>query len=719
MAGFMKMGSARFDAPPPIDTAAAAAVSAGLGVSAAMGRLLYRRGCRTADEARAFIRMEDGVIHDPFLLPDMRAAVDKILSALALHKKIAIFGDYDADGVTSVSVLYLFLSELGADVIYRIPRRSEGYGMTREALSELAERGAELIITVDTGTTATEEIAYAYELGLEVVVTDHHECADELPRAAAVVNPQRHDSEYPFSGLAGVGVVYKLVAALESSAHNVPTAEATMRVSEKYIDLVAIGTIADVMPVLDENRIIISRGLSKIENTNRTGLRALIEADAADAGRGGRAWRRPKITSGYISFTLAPRINAAGRMDDASLASELFLSTDPARAAYLAGRLCEINRERQRIENEIAAQAIEKIEADPEILRAPVIVVADDGWQKGIIGIVASRVTEKYGRPSILVSFEGDGGEHDVGRGSGRSVKGFDLAASLAECDDCLIRHGGHELAAGLSVERGRLDESRARINGIASEKFAAAGGEISVTADDVLDPAELTVGFADEIHMLEPFGVGNPTPLFIMKNARVASVLGVGGDKHTRLTFASDGASVSGICFSVSPEATGVGEGDVTDVLFNLDVNEFRGERSVQLVIRGIREGEAVTEKRRECERIYAIMRSGGDGDRPEFGRHVPDRGELALVYRAVRASVNSGKAEFSAEEIAEQSFGKESDETVKTKLALDIFAEMDILSIITTDSGTYIAAEPKIKRKADLQSSVILGELRRRYSV
>ncbi len=713
MAGFRINDPDGWGAPAPVDTAAAAAVSTELGVSAAMGRLLYRRGCRSADEARAFINIENGAIHDPFLLPDMRRAVEAVASAVREHKKIAIYGDYDADGITSVSVLYLFLSGLGADVSYRIPKRSEGYGMSFGAIDELAAAGVELIITVDTGTTATAEVAHAYSLGMKVVVTDHHECTSTLPVAEAVVNPRRQDNIYPFSGLAGVGVVYKLVCALESVINKISVAEATVRVSRKYIDLVAVGTVADVMPLLDENRVIVRGGLRMIGAGTRPGMLMLMEADDGE-----RVKKKPRIGTGYISFTLAPRINAAGRLGDASLAAELFLTEDKTRAAYLAGKLCEINRERQRLENIIAAEAVEKIEATHDFERDPVIVVSEDGWHQGIIGIVSSRVTEKYGMPSILISFEGDGGEHDIGKGSGRSVPGLNLAEALAECGDCLVKSGGHGAAAGLTIERGQLGEFARRINEIAREKLSHTGCAPAAAADDILKGDELTVGFAEEIRMLEPFGSGNPTPLFITEDMTVASVTGVGSDKHTKLSLLAGNSAVTGMCFSVSPEQLGISPGDKIDAAYNLDINEFRGERSAQLLIRGIRECAGDRARDAEDERIYASLRSGTADPAGEYDTYIPTREDLAAVYRAVRAEDAAGRREHTAKEISLSAFGKNSRGPVKTKLSLDIFAEMDILSLKAKRNGRLEISLPTSKKKVDLERSEILGALRRKYS-
>ena len=704
------------DAAPP---EAASAISDALGVSAALGRLLYKRGCHTPDEARSFLRFEGESLYDPYLLPDMRTAVEKIMEAVKAHRKIMIYGDYDADGVTSVSVLYLYLSGLGADVGYYIPKRSEGYGMSECAVRQMAEDGVGLIITVDTGVTAISEIRLARELGIDVVVTDHHECIDELPCAAAVVNPQRRDNKYPFVGLAGVGVVYKLLCALETAySDDGDTAAATLRISEKYIDLVAIGTVADVMPVLDENRIIVSYGLSRIENTTRPGLRALMEA-CASSGDTARRAKKTRVTSGYISFTLAPRINAAGRMGDASLAVALFLSKTETEAAALASKLCEVNRERQQLENIIAGEAYEKIEATHDFEHDPVIVVADEGWHHGIIGIVASRVTEKYGRPSILISFEGDGGSKDIGKGSGRSVHGLNLAFALCECGDLLIKCGGHELAAGLTIERGKLDEFRRRINEVARQKLAGVSSSSVVNVDDTLKPDELTLGLAEEIRMLEPYGVGNPTPVFMTEDMPVVTVTGVGANKHTKLTLGSMNSAVTGMVFSVSPEELGFSAGSLVDVLYNIEINEFRGELSLQLIVRAIRKSASQVRHETEARMLYEALRSGTAEMPSEYDDYIPGRSELAALYRVLRGEISAGKTEHTAGEIESlvSRLAKVKVNYVSVRLSLDIFAEMGILNVCETAADTFTVGLPAHSEKVDLEKSRILSMLREKY--
>ncbi len=705
---------------PPIKEAAE--IAASLGVSFALGRLLYIRGCRTANEARAFIRRETGALHDPYRLPDMAKATAKIKEALSLKKKIIIYGDYDVDGVTSVSVLYLYLSELGANVEYYIPKRSgEGYGMSAGVIRRMIEEGAGLIITVDTGITAIEEVKLANELGCDVVVTDHHECREELPLASAVVNPQRHDSEYPFRELAGVGVVYKLICALEAEIRENGNVErAVLSVSNKYIDLVAIGTVADVMPVRDENRLIVSYGLSRIENTERCGLSALMEASASQSPNNSKPQKKSRITSGYISYTIAPRINAVGRISDAALAVELFLTDDHAKARELANELCRVNRERQSLENVIAEEAYAKVEASHDFSKDPVIVLHDEKWHNGIIGIVASRVTEKYGTPSILISFEGNDGAADLGKGSGRSVKGLNLVEALGECGEYLEKYGGHELAAGLTVRRDRLDAFREALNESARRKLALSEEEPTIVADDELSFSELDLSLAEELLLLEPYGVGNLTPVYLTRSLYVKSVIGVGANKHTRLTLteneSSQGKGIMAMCFSSSPEEIDIHAGEYVDVMYNLDINEFRGDRSAQLLVRAIRKTEDQLKTEAEERELYNSIKRCDDIVF-DYDLFVPERDDFAAVFRMLRHEINMGRGRITArgavalvEDVMPMNY-------VKMKLILDIFSEMNILYIEETEPDIYRVRASQNNEKVQLDKSNILRRIRSKF--
>ena len=536
-----------------------------VGILPLTARVLYNRGCHSPEQARAFLQMSDEKMHDPFLLCDIEKAVARIRRAVEQKERIAIYGDYDVDGVTSVSLLYLVLSGMGADVGYYIPSRTrDGYGVSCAAIDMLAkQRQVKLIVTVDTGITAVEETAYARERGIDMVITDHHECHAELPDACAVVNPHRPDCDYPFRELAGVGVVFKLLCAYEMTLcaeRGEPVVEGVRRVCDAYADLVALGTIADVMPIVDENRIIVAYGLRKIAGNCRPGLSALIDATLPSTKmRGGfpvpltpqeRAeGRRKRINSGFIGFGIAPRINAAGRMSSASEAVELLLSDTEESARTLAQRLCEVNARRQVEENRVAEQAYRMIEEtlDPENDR--VIVLEDDTWPQGIVGIVASRVTERYGLPSILISFDGATRGYpcadDIGKGSGRSVKGMNLVEALMACEPLLVRFGGHELAAGMSIQRGNIERFRRRINEYARQRLCDEELAVHLDADCEVEPGELTMELAQELNLLEPFGVSNPVPQFILRDMRVERVTPLGGGKHTKFHRCPRSASV------------------------------------------------------------------------------------------------------------------------------------------------------------------------------
>ena len=523
-----------------------------LGLRPLTAKLLANRGYTTPEAATAFIRNETTLLHDPFLLTDMDAAVARIEQALEAGEQIVIYGDYDVDGVTAVSTLYLYLKSRGGNVHYYIPSRSgEGYGLSRGAIDRLAEGGAKLIVTVDTGITAIDETIYAASLGIDMVVTDHHECRPDLPDACAVVNPRRPDSTYPFAELAGVGVVFKLICALEltyARARGEADIDAVRRICREYADLTAIGTIADVMPLRDENRLIVSLGLRLCAENRRVGLAALIEAASAPnsdvrpasaAASSRPTVKRKKITSGFIGFSVAPRINAAGRIANATRAVELFLTEDAQTAKELAQELCEINRQRQAEENKIAELAYEMIEAEHDFDHDRVIVLAHNDWHQGIIGIVSSRVTEKYGLPSILISFDGKGSLEESpdypGKGSGRSVKGLNLVQALTACDDLLVKFGGHELAAGLTVSRGNLDAFRTRINDYAREHLDESAMAVTLDAECEVRMPELTLEQASELYLLEPYGISNPVPAFVLRDAELVRVSAIGGGKHVR----------------------------------------------------------------------------------------------------------------------------------------------------------------------------------------
>ena len=695
------------------DREAAEKIAAALGIEYITAKLLCARGYRTPEEANSFIRLETELFPDPFLMKDMDLATDRILSAINNGEKMTVYGDYDVDGVTSTALLRLWLTENGGDADYYIPSRAgEGYGVNREAVGKLAERGTKLIITVDTGITAVSETEYAKELGCDVVITDHHECHGPLPSACAVVNPKRSDCSYPFKELAGVGVAFKLVTALEYTKRR-RTGQDTdgflQSICRKYIDLAAIGTVADVMPLREENRLIVSMGLSYMNRSARPGVRAII--DAADGGKGRQ---KKAATSSLIGYTVAPRINAAGRMGSASLAAELFFTQSETRAAEIAEELCAVNRQRQLEENRIIGEIRERITADPSIGEDRVIVLADDSWHHGVIGIVASRVTEKYSRPSVLISFEGG-----TGKGSGRSVRGLNLVDALGCCSDLLLKYGGHELAAGLSIEREKLPEFRKRINEYAAEHLAADDLVTDIDIDTELFPSEATLKQAEELSLLEPFGASNPVPVFLMRGLSVVSAVPIGDGKHTKLTLERDGIKFSAVRFGATVDETGFVAGDTADVVFNLSVNEFMGNRSVQLLVRDCRMSEDEENgKKADVSEYEAAMR----GEEWACRGNIPGREDFVGIYLRLKRAFPGGKGiiclnTFLGELNATPS---QSGPTgyVKLRLALAILDEGGVITLEYTDTsrpGAELAGVTlnNPEKKAELEKTCLYRQL------
>lgn len=693
-------------------------IAAAMGCSSVTAKLLWNRGYRTPEAAGGFLRLEQTRFHDAFRMQDMDRAVARIETALARGEKIAIYGDYDVDGVTSTSLLYLYLRERGADVMYYIPSRlHEGYGLSAGAIDRLSEQGVKLMITVDTGITAIAETAYAKEHGIDTVITDHHACRDELPQAVAAVNPHRKDDSYPFSELAGVGVVFKLVCALEMSEARRTggtDAEAVRRICRSYADLVAIGTVADVMPLVDENRLIVSYGLNRLKTDCRIGLSALMEA----AGGKGKSTR--KINSTFIGFVIAPRMNAAGRMGDATVAVELLLSDSPARAQALAEQLCALNTERQAEENRIAEAAYRKIEEQQAQQTPRVLVLDDDDWHQGVIGIVSSRVTERYGLPSILITYDGcpdnDGSGQDIGKGSGRSIRGLNLVEALGSCRDLLLRFGGHELAAGLSVRRADVPELRRRLNLYAGERLTDEMLCVTLDADCEVEMQDLTMRLVEETGWLEPFGTGNSAPAFVLRNANLRRISPIGGGKHLRLTVEKDGLTVNAVWFNMGLSGLDFDTEEAVDLMFRLDVNEFQGNVSLQMVLQDARAAADGEEALAREKRRYAEIESGGSFTGEE--NLLPDRSDCAEVFRLLRQEAALEHTGFPVRRLLSR-LNRRTEagrfNYCKLMWILRIFDELklctvrepipDYCLVVLTDTGN---------EKRDLDSSVLLCQLR-----
>ncbi len=507
-------------------------------------------------------------LHNPFLLNDMDLAVARIEMAVMKNEKITILGDYDADGVTSTSILYMFLKEQGADVNYYIPNRfSDGYGMNSELIDRFHNEGINLIITVDNGISAYDEVNYAKSLGMDVVITDHHECPEKLPECCAVINPKRKDSTYPFSELAGVGVVFKLISALAK--------EGIERIIKKYILITAIGTIADVVPLNDENRAIVIMGLKMTACNSNHGVQALLNVVGIDG----------EATVSDFAFGIVPRINAAGRLKDASVCVELFSSKDYSRCCQIAKDIDLLNQERQNVEKEIT-ESVFKIINENKLYRDNVIVVYGDDWNSGVIGIVASRVSEKYYKPCIILTNDTD----DIVKGSGRSVSGFDLYEALKDSTDLLLKFGGHELAAGLSLNKSNIDSFISKINEYAKTILNGETLIQKIYIDYTLKDSFLNVNAIESIKVLEPYGVGNPKPVFALLDVVVAKKQLLSDGKHLKLTLKCNNTFIDAIGFSMGEYDLLIQEGYCIDIAGNLDVNSYRGNNYPQIVIKDIK---------------------------------------------------------------------------------------------------------------------------------
>ncbi len=712
---------------------AADTLAAELHISPLTARLLCNRGYSDAASAELFLGNDERVWHDPYLMADMAPAVARTLEAVRHGEPIVIYGDYDVDGVTSVTSLYIYLRSIGARVTSYIPNRiGEGYGMSMGAVDRLAAGGAKLIITVDTGSTANAEITYAASLWVDTVVTDHHECHGDLPVCAAVVNPHRPDCPYPFKELAGVGVVFKFICACEAGRTGLSCLDAFRAMSAQFIDLVAIGTIADVMPLGDENRFIVSRGLAMLDHTERPGLVALLDAisggsqskSAASQGTAAPKKPRRKVNSGLVGFGIAPRINAAGRIAHAMQAVELLLCESPEDAAARAEALCEINVRRQVEENAIAEQAYAMIENFlTETPRPSVIVLEDDGWMQGIVGIVSSRITEKYGLPSILISFDGAVGDEptddDIGKGSGRSVKGLNLVEALDDAQDLLVRFGGHELAAGLTIRRADIPAFRRRINEYAAARLTEEMTAVRYEADCEVTAAELTMQAAEELERLEPFGVGNQTPLLILRDAVVQKIIPLGGGKHTKLSVYCDGQIFNAIWFSMAASRLPAVCGDTVDLLFQLNINDYQGVRSLQLILQDLAPSHRRMEAMHRARARFAEVLNGAPITAEE--NMLPTREDIACVFTILRQDARLGNTT-----MTERMLSDRIDHTplgagspiggVKLRLILRILEEMGVASVREPDEGIFCFDIHFDAPKTSIDASPLLQSLRRR---
>lgn len=666
----------------PLDKERAAAFAQTYGVPFFLAMLMNIRGLDDAAHLREFLG-EGEPLSDPFLLKDMDKAAARITRAVDNMEKIAVYGDYDADGVTSTAMLYSYLETRGADVIFYIPQREgEGYGMNIGAVEYLKEQGVSLIVTVDNGISSVQEVARANELGIDVVVTDHHRPQEILPDAVAVVDAYRPDDTSPYKHFSGVGIAFKLLMALEDGAGDVED------LLEAYSDLAAIGTIGDIVPLTGENRTLIRAGLERLSQSDRPGVQALLE----NAGVAGKA-----LTSTNVAFTLVPRINATGRMGAPERAVRLLISGYEEEAEVLSEEICADNEERRRVEAEIAEAAFADIEAKG-YMKDRVVVVDGENWHHGVIGIVASRVTERCGKPCMIISR----GETEA-KGSGRSIEGFSLFEAICACGDLLIKFGGHPMAAGITLKPENIEAFRKRINQYAAEHFPQMPTQ-TVTLDCKLNPAALSVSMAQSLTQLEPFGNGNPQPVFGLFNMELSNVTPVGGGGHLRLTLEKNGAVITAMRFNTKPEELPYHIGDKIDLAVQLEACEFRGQPSLTVIVRDMKFAAFNTEKNIASLASFEKWQRGEVLSAEDKNRLYPDRACLAAIYRALR-TVN-GKETDQVRFVSQ--FGK--DMTLGLfKTALLVFEERGLVHSEIADD-TFTATLIETSGKTDITRSPVL---------
>jgi len=544
--------------------------------SAVIACILANRNLRSKEEAGHFLASNLDRLHDPYLMMDMEKSVERILKNIRAGKPIMVFGDYDVDGTTGAASLYISLTTFGADATYYIPDRDkEGYGLSPKGIQTAKDNGIDLIITCDCGINAFDQVRYANELGVDIIITDHHTPGERLPKAFAVLNPKRIDCQYPFKGLCGGGVAFKLITALAKEL-NTPFNDI-----EEILPLITLGTAADIVPIKDENRIIVNHGLKMMSSIKRPGFKALLELSGLSKN----------ITVGKLIFGIAPRINAAGRLGDANRAVECMVTTDEQRGMALAKELDEENKRRQVIQQQVVNEAFLKVNAEADLERERALVLADEGWHQGVVGIVASRVREKFHRPAVIIAME-----NGKGKGSARSVKGFDLYSALSECKDLLDGYGGHPMAAGLSVSKKHLDGFRSAFLEVANEWITDEQLQPMITLDSEIILQDITPRFMDFLDKLSPYGPGNMRPKFALLDCTITGrpkVIGKTGE-HIRFQIKQGMRSISAVGFGLADKYEMLITGEPLDVACVVETNEWQGNVSTQLNVRDIRRSES-----------------------------------------------------------------------------------------------------------------------------
>lgn len=635
--------------------------------STIIATILANRNIVMEDEIRRFLNVDKDKFYDPYLLKDMDKAVDRIIKAIENKENIIIYGDYDVDGITSTSILYMFLEENGVDVDYYIPNRlKEGYGLNNDAIESIYNNNTQLLITVDTGITAIGEVEYANELGLDIIITDHHECLDEIPSATAVIDPKRKDCDYPFDMLAGVGVAFKLIHALSIKLDVIDSIW-------KYLDIVAVGTVADIVPLIDENRIITKLAFETMQDTWNIGLKSLIKV--AGTNKDGR------ISAGIIGFRIAPRLNAAGRLGEAKKGVELFITKDKDRAANIADSLNEENLTRQELEQNIYNEAINIIEKSIDIDKTKVIVISSNNWHHGVIGIVASRITEKYYRPCILLNIE-----DNIATGSARSVEGFNIFEALCSVKDVFIKFGGHEMAAGMSLKEELINELRIGVNRYAQDTMKSDTLIPKLTADMEIDINKIDISLIEEIIKLEPYGVGNPEPKFICKG-KVNDVRKIGKDNsHIKMVVKYNENYLDGIGFGMGEYYDSINVSNDISLLGTLNINEWNGTKKPQIMLKDI---STINEFNNNIQKHYEVFR---DMCKTDFNQEhisflrkeklIPVRDEFETVYRALLTQEKNNHVKINVVKLMNMIKFNKSNKAYTLLICLKVFQDLNLLS-------------------------------------
>ncbi|TCT16780.1 exonuclease RecJ [Natranaerovirga pectinivora] len=659
--------------------------------------ILANRGIDDKDKLNLFLNPSKEQFHNPFLLKDMDKAVNRILQGIDLNEKICIYGDYDVDGITSTSTLYLFLKkELGANVIYYIPNRlEEGYGINTGALKAIKEMGVDLVITVDTGITAIGECSYGREIGLDMIITDHHECQEGIPEAIAVVNPKRKDCNYPFKMLAGVGVVFKLIHALSIEASNI-----SMDTIWKYLDIVAIGTVADIVPLVDENRIITFNAFKTIPSTWNIGLKSLLAISEYKPEN--------KMTAGFIGFRLAPRLNAGGRIGDAKRGVELFITEDYNHALEIAEELNKENRLRQELEEKIFNEAVKIIEEEHDVENEKILVVASSHWHHGVIGIVSSRITEKYYRPSIILCIE-----EGIASGSARSVEGFSIFDALSSTKHLMNKFGGHDMAAGMSLDEDKIPLLRQNLNEYALKEMTEDTLIPKLKADMAIGIEEVTLSLVEKIEALEPYGLGNPEPLFVVKGV-THTIKAIGKDStHLRIDVKEKDKRINGIGFNMANFCDYFEEGSHLEILCALSINEWNGLKSSQMMIKDIRHPEKLVMGLKNNISDYNKTKKTGDNELKDllikYGLINVSRGEFELIYKKLNYFYKIDKKSITIFNLINK---YEDDEFIKVLIVLDVFIELGIVTLKL--DLPYITFDLIKNKKVELENSILYNLIR-----